>query len=342
METKPPRWTLATLAEILAGEPFGPADLPISRPVSADTPDPSGIAFAESDAYLADAESSGVGAVLIGVEDRAPSIPHIRVKTPREAFFKLLMMSQRHSKPSPGVHPSAVISSLAQIAETASIGAYVVIEGDAEIGDGVVVSPFCFIGPGCEIGANTLLQPRVTLVQDVRIGENCTVHPGVVLGADGFGFVWDGSRRVKVPQVGGVTIGDHVEIGANTTIDRATAGETTVGDGTKLDNLIQIAHNCHVGSHTVIAAQSGIAGSSSLGDRCVVGGMTGFKDHIRVGDDVHIGGMSGLEKDITEPGAYIGRPAIPIMDGLRVLKAFAKLPEMLSRIRALEKKVNDE
>ncbi|MEQ1935096.1 MAG: UDP-3-O-(3-hydroxymyristoyl)glucosamine N-acyltransferase [Fimbriimonadaceae bacterium] len=342
METKTPRWTLASLAEILGGECFGPDDQPIARPVSADTPDPLGIAFAESDTYVTLAENSSVGVLIIGREERAPKKPHIRVDRPREAFLKLLMLCERKPHFEAGIHPTAVISAQATISPSASIGPYVVIEGDASIEVGAAIMPFCFIGPGCVIGRGTRLHPRVTLVQDVKLGANCTVHPGVVLGADGFGFVWDGARRVKVPQVGGVDIGDNVELGANTTVDRSTAGDTTIGNGSKLDNLIQVAHNCHIGEHTVIAAQSGIAGSSSIGDRCDVGGMTGLKDHIKVGNDIQLGGMSGLEKDLMEPGAYIGRPALPIMDGLRVLKAFAKLPDILSRLRALEKKVDKE
>jgi UDP-3-O-[3-hydroxymyristoyl] glucosamine N-acyltransferase len=342
METKAPRWTLALLAEALGGDLTGPGDMPIARPVSAQTPDPLGIAFAETEEYLVIAENSAVGALIIGRNDRATSKPAIRVDRPREAFFKLLHLAQRERQVVPGIHETAIVSPRATVHESAAVGAYVVIEDDAFVGPGASVMPFCFVGPGCSIGSNSLIHPRVTLVQDVKIGESCTIHPGVVLGADGFGFVWDGARRIKVPQVGGVVIGNHVEIGANTTIDRATAGSTTIGDGTKLDNLIQVAHNCHIGQHTVIAAQSGIAGSSSIGDRCELGGMTGLKDHIRVGNDIQIGGMSGLEKDLSEPGAYIGRPALPIMDGLRVLKAFAKLPDILSRLRALEKKADKE
>lgn len=339
METQTPRWTLGELAQLMGGELIGPADLPIRRPVSADTDDPLGIAFAESEKYLEAAEASGVGALLIDRELRVPNKPAIRVDQPRLAFFMLLKLTERPLPSSKGIHQTAVVSPDAFIDETASVGAYAVIEAGAVVGARAKVFPHCYVGENCKIGAGTILYPNVVVYQDVEIGQDCIVHSGVVIAADGFGFVWDGSQRIKVPQVGGVVIGDRVELGANTTVDRATAGETTIGDGTKIDNLVQVAHNNHIGDHVVIAGCTGLAGSVEIGDRCVIGGQVGFRDHTKLGDDVHIAGRSAIEKDILEPGQYFGVPALPAMEAIRIYKVNQKLPEVWSRLRDLEKKV---
>jgi UDP-3-O-[3-hydroxymyristoyl] glucosamine N-acyltransferase len=341
METKAARWTLGELAAMFQGTVSGPADLPIDRPVSADTPDPRGIAFAESDKYLDRAEEAHVGAVLLNRDLRETALPAIRVDDPRTAFFMLLKMSERPLPIGAGVHPTAVVADGASIDPTASVGAYVVIEGGVEIGPDAKVFPFCYVGENCKIGAKTILYPHVTLYRDVSIGEECILHSGTVAGADGFGFVWDGRQRLKVPQIGSVRIGGKVEIGANTTVDRATAGETTIGDGTKIDNLVQVAHNGRIGEHTVIAGCTGLAGSVEIGDRCVIGGMVGFRDHVSLGDDVFVAGMSGIEKDLPGPGQYFGVPALPGLEAMRIFKATQRLPEILSRLRELEKKVGE-
>lgn len=338
METQTPRWTLGSLAQMLGGEPQGPADLALNRPVSVETDDPHGIAFAESEKYLARAEQSQVGAVLVAREARATAKPTIRVDDPRLAFFMLLKMSEKQLPITGGVHPTAVVDPSARIDASASVGPYTVIEAGTVIAAGVRIFPFCYVGQNCTIGSGTTLYPHVTLYQDVRLGEECIVHSGVVLGADGFGFVWDGKQRVKVPQVGGVEIGNHVELGANTAVDRATAGETTIGDGSKIDNLVQVAHNDHIGQHTVIAGCTGLAGSVEIGDRCVIGGQVAFRDHVRLGNDVHVAGRSGIERDLLEPGQYFGIPALPALEAIRIFKATQRLPEVLSRLRKLEKK----
>jgi UDP-3-O-[3-hydroxymyristoyl] glucosamine N-acyltransferase len=342
METQTPRWTLGSLAQMLGGELQGPADLALNRPVSVETDDPNGIAFAESEKYLVRAEESQVGAVLIGRDARATAKAAIRVDEPRLAFFMLLKLSERPLPISPGVHPTAVVDPSASVDSSASVGPFAVVEAGAVIGAGVRVFPFCYVGTNCRIGSGTILYPHVTLYQDVRVGEDCIIHSGVVLGADGFGFVWDGEQRIKVPQVGGVEIGNRVELGVNTAIDRATAGETTIGDGTKIDNLVQVGHNDRIGEHTVIAGCSGLAGSVEIGDRCVIGGQVAFRDHVRLGDDVHVAGRSGIERDLLEPGQYFGIPALPALEAIRIFKATQRLPEILSRLRKLEQKVEGD
>lgn len=339
MERKVARWTLGELATLLQGQLEGPADLPIDHPASAEDNDPLGIAFAESLAYMAQARSSGVGAVLIDREMDPQGLPAIRVPSPRMAFGMLLTLSVRAMPLEQGVHPTAIVHPEAAIHPDANIGPYVVVERGASVGSGAKIFPFCYIGEGCSVGADTLLCPHVTLYQDVSIGDRSLIHSGVVLGADGFGFLWDGTKRIKVPQVGRVQIGDDVEIGANTTIDRATAGVTTLEDGVKLDNLIQIGHNTKIGEHTVIAGLSGISGSTTIGKRVVMGGGVGTRDHVSIADDVHLGGRSAVGNSIEQAGEYFGVPARPAGEALRSMMLMPRLPELFSRLRALEKRL---
>lgn len=325
---------------MLKGDLHGPPDMPIARPATADSDDPQGIAFCESDTYLATAESRGVGALIVkrGVETAKPSI---QVDSPRAAFGMLLALSARPLPIQPGIDATALVSEEADVDESACIGPYVVVERGAVIEAGARVYPFCYIGEGCSIGENAILYPNVTLYQDVEVGARTIIHSSAVLGADGFGFVWDGKRRIKIPQVGRVVIGDDAEIGAATTIDRATAGETVIGRGTKLDNLIQVGHNCRIGTDGVIAGQSGISGSCVVGDRFVMGGQSALSDHATIGDDVTFGGRTATSQDITEPGVYFGVPAGPANEMIRAFVLQPKLPELFSRLRKLEKRLEE-
>lgn len=332
-------WTLATLAAELGGTFEGPADLVLTRPAPAEENDPSGVGFAESDHYLELAEQGEIGAVIVSQDCRQSTKPLIRVAYPRMAFGMLLGMTKREVPINHGIHETAVVHPDAQVDETASIGAYVVIERGATVAAGAKIYPFCFVGEDCSIGADAVLLPHAVLVQEVEVGARSIINSGAVLGADGFGFIWDGSQRRKVPQVGFVKLGTDVEIGANTTIDRATAGSTKVGNGTKLDNLIQIGHNCEIGEHAVLAGMCGISGSTKIGSRTMLGGGVGTNDHIKIADDVVLGGRSGVDKDITEPGEYFGTPARPVREALRTFLIIPKLPEIYSRLRKVEKKV---
>ena len=210
-----------------------------------------------------------------------------------------------------GVHSSAVVAADAQVAASASIGPLCVIESGAQIGERVQIGAGCTILAGASLGADTRLKPRVTLYERVRVGERCLLHAGAVIGADGFGFAPNAGSWVKVPQVGSVQIGDDVEIGANTTIDRGAIGDTIVHDGAKLDNQIQVGHNVVIGAHTAIAACTGISGSTSIGARCMIGGMVGFAGHLTIADDVSITGCSLVSASIRQPGSYSsGMPTV--------------------------------
>jgi UDP-3-O-[3-hydroxymyristoyl] glucosamine N-acyltransferase len=235
----------------------------------------------------------------------------------------------------PGVHPTAVVDQDATVAPTASVGPYTVVARGARIADGARVFPFCYVGADCVVGADTVLYPHVVLYQDVHLGARCVVHAGAVLGADGFGFAWDGTRQAKIEQVGGVRVGDDVELGAGSAVDRATSGTTRIADGVKVDNLVQVGHNATVGAHSLICGQAGVAGSAVLGERVVMAGQSGVAGHVAVGDDVVLAARAMATRDIGEPGMHYGFPARP--DGLRIAAALAELPRLRERIQRLER-----
>lgn len=332
-------WTLGELARLLGATLDGPADLQIDRPVPADSADPRGIAFAESEAYLAAARSSGVGAVIVTPGAGDVGKPALRHSAPRAAFGVLLGLAHRPAPLDAGIHAMASVHAEATVDATASVGAFAVIERGAVIGPSCRVYGLAYVGENCKLGAGCVVYPHAVLVQDVELGPGSVIHPGAVLGADGFGYVWDGVRRRKIPQVGGVTLGEDVEIGANATVDRATCGETRVGDGVKIDNLVMIAHNVRVGAHTVMAAQTGIAGSAQVGARCTFGGQAAMPDHGFVGDDVTLAARGAVVHPLTGAGVYFGLPAMPAIEAQRILMAQHKLPELLKRVRALERQI---
>ncbi|MCE9559701.1 MAG: UDP-3-O-(3-hydroxymyristoyl)glucosamine N-acyltransferase, partial [Armatimonadetes bacterium] len=225
-------WTLGELAQILGAELVGPAEAVILRPVGAGTNDPSGITFAESDRYFPKIIGSGVGACLVPLGTGNLGVPLLRVRSPRAAFGMMLGLAARPLTLPPGVHPTAQIDPTAQVDKTAKIGAFCVVGAEATIGAGSEIHSGCFVGDRCVVGEHTTLKPGVTLVKDVMMGMACLIHSGAVLGAPGFGFAFDGKKHMHIPQVGGVLLGDFVEIGANTCVDRATVGNTEIGTGT--------------------------------------------------------------------------------------------------------------
>lgn len=339
MEKESRGWSLGELAILLGGELAGPAELRILRATTADTNDVDGLTFAENETYLAAALQSEVGAVLVPMEAEVGDKPAIRVARPRETFGRFLAMCARPLPIEDGIHPMAVVSPEASVDPTARIGAFAVVERGAVIGPGTRVYPHAYIGENCRLGEKCVIYPQAVLYQDVTLGNRCTVHAGAILGADGFGYVWDGKQRVKVPQVGGVAISDDVEVGANTSIDRATAGLTRVGRGTKLDNLIQVAHNCQIGEDTVIASLVGISGSTKIGNRNTIAGQTATNDHVSTCDDVTLGGRTAVTGDIKAPGAYLGFPARPLGEAMRNIALSGKLQDLFNRVRDLERKV---
>ncbi len=341
MEKISPPWTLGQLSKILDAELVGDADFVVLRPVPAHSNDPHGIAFAESEKYIEAALASGVGALIIPPTVAGILLPHLKHPRPRLAFGVLLHMNNKPLKLEPGIHESAIVHPSAKIHASAKVGAYCVVAAEAVVEENASLFPFCYIGERCIVGANSTFMPRVTLVQDVSVWSGCIIHSGAVLGSDGFGFVWDGMSRVKIPQTGSVIIGKNVEIGANSCVDRATCGETTVGDGTKVDNLVQIAHNVQMGADGILCSLSALAGSSVLGDRSVMGGQSALRDHVTVTDDVILAGRTGVMSNISKPGEYFGLPATPIKESMRQMASIRRLPDLLDRVRKLEKRIQE-
>jgi UDP-3-O-[3-hydroxymyristoyl] glucosamine N-acyltransferase len=307
---------------------------------------PGTLAFLANMKYADYLYTTGASVVLIPDDFQPEAVTGatlIRVVDPYTAFAGLLDMYQTYRMQKQGisslafVHTSAVVGEGCYIGEFASIGEGVVL------GRGVKVYPGTLIGDNSVIGDETILYSGVKIYYDIRIGAGCIIHSGAVIGADGFGFAVQSDRRYKkVPQVGNVVIEDHVEVGANTTIDRATLGSTMIRRGVKLDNQVQIAHNVEIGSDTVIAAQTGISGSVKIGSRCLIAGQVGFVGHIRIADDVTIGAQSGVAASISEPGAVVlGSPAIDASLYKRILVWFRRLPDLGSRVGRLEKSVSE-
>lgn len=331
--------TLAEVADLVGGEVGGSPEFVVTRLAASHSDDVDAIAFAEKKAYLEEARASGVGAVIVPEGTDGFPKPHIKHPKPREAFFALLRRFDRKHELNSGIHPTAVVEPGAEVAPDASVGAYAFVSGSASIGAGSRVFPFAYVGEGCRLGERCEVLPHAVLVRDVALDAGCVVGPGAVLGMDGFGYFWNGEEQVRVPQVGRVEIGPGVEIGALTTIDRATAGATFVAEGTKLDNLVQIGHNSQIGRHNVIASFVGVSGSCTTGDRCSMGGQVGLADHSHVGDDVHLGARTGINGRLDEPGMYFGYPPMPVRDALRVASLTSKLPELVDRVKSLEKRL---
>jgi UDP-3-O-[3-hydroxymyristoyl] glucosamine N-acyltransferase len=275
-----------------------------------------------------------VGALILP-PDLVVDRPGLTAENPKAAFARFLALCRRPLPLGRGVHPTAVVDPGASVDDDVSIGPYVVVARGARIAAGARVFPFCYVGEDCVVGPDTVLYPHVVLYQDVHVGARCVVHAHAVLGADGFGFIWDGSRQVKIEQVGGVRIGDDVEIGAGSAVDRATSGTTRVDPGAKVDNLVQIGHNAEIGAHTLICGQAGVAGSAVLGQRVVMAGQSAVVDHVTVADDVTLAARAGATRDIAKAGIYHGFPARA--DGPRISAALAELPRLRDRIHELER-----
>ena len=259
---------------------------------------------------------------------------------PYASYARVAQLFYPIKRPAEGIHPSAVINN-SKLPKMLSIGPNVVIEEGVVLGENVAIGANCYIGANTEIGAGTILDANVTIRHDIILGKNCYIHPGVVIGSDGFGQAPDVDGYVKIPQAGRVVIGNDVEIGANTTVDRGTLSDTIIEDGVKLDNLIQVAHNVVIGEHTVIAATCGISGSTKIGKRCMIGGRVGFVGHLEVCDDVIINSSTVVTSSITEKGHYGGTGGFPhqlAKDWTRNVAQFRRINNLAKRVKELEKK----
>ncbi|HHQ14867.1 MAG TPA: UDP-3-O-(3-hydroxymyristoyl)glucosamine N-acyltransferase [Chromatiales bacterium] len=301
------------------------------------------LTFVASASYRELLPTSRAGAVIVmPVDAEHCSVPALISTNPYLVYAQVASELHPPAPVCPGIHPSAVVHPAAEVPPSCEIGPGVVIGAGARLGERVWAGPNATLAEGCEIGDDTKIHAGVVICRDVRLGRRCIMHPGVVIGADGFGNARDGGGAwVKVPQLGAVIVGDDVEIGANTTVDRGAIGDTQIEDGVRIDNLVQVGHNVRIGAHTAIASQVGISGSTQIGARCMVGGKAGFAGHITVADDVVISAATAVTGSIRKPGVY-GGPATTADDVARWRRNAARyrqLDDMASRLRRLEKQL---
>jgi UDP-3-O-[3-hydroxymyristoyl] glucosamine N-acyltransferase len=336
--------TLGDIAAHLGGELIGDPNQPIERVGPLETATPTTISFLSNPKYESQLASSAAACVIVGPALRDAAAARgaaLVIADPYLAFARLTQWWAAKTRPAaePGVHPSAFVHPSAQVAASASIGPFVMIDADAVIGEGVRIDSHGHVGRGANIGRGTWFKPHVTLSHGCHIGERGIVHSGVVIGADGFGFAPHEGGWVKIEQLGGVRIGDDVEIGANTCIDRGALDDTVIEEGVKLDNLIQIAHNVRIGAYTAIAACTAIAGSTTIGKHCTIAGAAMFVGHISLADHVHVTGGTAITRSITKPGVFSGLyPSQEHADWEKNAATLRNLHALRDRVRALEKK----
>jgi len=329
--------SLGEIVALLGGRLVGDATLRVSQVATLELAEPDQIAFFANKKYRQQLKSTRAGAVILApsaVQDCAR--PHIICDNPYAYYARVVRLLNPTTAASAGIHPAAVV--LSELPGTVHVGAQAFVDADVQVGEGASIGAGCILGRGVRIGAGSLLYPRVTIYEGCLIGSNAILHSGAVIGADGFGMAReaDGSWT-KIPQIGRVVIGDDVEIGANTTIDRGALGDTVIENGVKIDNQVQIAHNVHIGAHTAMAGCVGVAGSTRIGQRCTFGGGAGVLGHLNIADDVNISAFTLVSKSITQPGTYTGAmPLEPHRAWMRNAARLRHLEDMTDRIRELE------
>lgn len=332
-------WRAGALAERFGLELRGDAETQVEGVATLALAGPGQLSFLSNPRYRAQMQASAAGVVVLRADD-APlrQGAALVARDPYVAYARIAALFERSAAAPPGIHPSAIVDPQAHVAASASIGPLCVIEAGAVIGDGAVLGPACLVGPDCHIGPQVRLVARVTLVTRVHLGARVLVHPGTVIGADGFGLAFERDHWIKVPQLGGVRIGDDCEIGANCTIDRGALEDTVLEEDVRLDNQIQIAHNVHIGAHTAMAGCSAVAGSARIGRYCQIGGAAGILGHLTIADRVVVTAMSLVTSSIPAAGEYSsGMPALDKAQWRRNAARFRQLDELARRLSALEK-----
>lgn len=338
---------LGDLVERLGGRLIGDADKQVVGIAPLSDADASHITFLSNPKFRGQAAQTRAAALILSAADDevvGPDYPGVRIVTTNPyAYFaraaQYFASLNAYIAP-PGIHRTAFVDSSANVSPSASIGPHVTIEAGAQVDDGCVIGAGCFIGRNAQVGAGTQFHPRVTFLDGCRIGERGIVHSGAVIGADGFGFANESGKWIKIPQTGAVNIGNDVEIGANTTIDRGALADTVIEDGVKLDNQIQIGHNCHIGAHTAMAGCVGVAGSAMIGKHCTFGGAAMVLGHLTIADNVHISSGSMVSRSIHEPGQYTGfYPLAKNAEWEKSAVIVRNLSSMREKIRELEKNI---
>ncbi|MDQ7858357.1 MAG: UDP-3-O-(3-hydroxymyristoyl)glucosamine N-acyltransferase [Armatimonadota bacterium] len=328
---------LADLAERAGAALAGPGDLEVVEITDLDRAHPRALVMVADARRLPAADASAAGALLVPVDAPPTTKPALRARHVRAAFARALAALAPDERPRPGVHPSAVVAPDARVGADASVGAHAVVGPAAEIGARAAIGAGAVVGARARVGADSVLHPRVVVYPDTVIGDRVILHSGAVIGADGFGYATEEGVHLKIPHRGRVVIEDDVEIGANTTVDRATLGETRIGRGTKIDNLVQIGHNVTIGPGVLIAAQTGISGSVTIGEGAVLAGQVGVRDHVAIGARAVVLGGAGITKTIPAGATVSGLPARDHREQLRREAAVARLPEVLAHLRALRR-----
>ena len=332
--------TLAELAADLNGVVVGDGAVVIRGVAGIREALPGDVTFLANARYEAHLAETRASAVICDRQPRSCAIPMLQVDNPYLAFQQAVVVFRPDLyRPAPGVHPTAVIAPDAMLGAEVSIGPYCVVEAGARIGARTVLMAGGYVGGRAEVGEACFLYPRVVVREECVIGARCILHPGVVIGADGFGFAFDAGRYHKIPQVGNVVIGDDVEIGANSCVDRATTDSTRIGDGTKLDNLVQIGHNVNIGRHCIIVAQVGVAGSTELEDYVTLGGQAGIGGHLRLAKGAVVAAQSGVSRNVKSKEIVSGYPAIAHGAWKRVSVLLRRLPQLFQKTRDLEQRV---
>jgi UDP-3-O-[3-hydroxymyristoyl] glucosamine N-acyltransferase len=334
----PTSYSLAELVARLGGAVAGDSATRVTQVAPIETAGAGEITFLSNRKYQRLLATTRAAAVIVGRDaGEGGTAARIVCDNPYAYYARVAALLNPEVPPPPGRHPAAVVHPGASVAATASIAACAVIEDGARVGERAVVGANSYVGRDCQVGDDTRLHPNVTIYHGCVVGNRCILHSGVVIGADGFGMAPDAGRWVKIPQIGRVLIGDDVEIGASTTIDRGALADTVVEEGVKIDNQVQIGHNCRIGAHTVIAGCAGIAGSTRIGRNCIIGGSAMFSGHIEIADGVTVSGGTAIVKSIAQPGTYTAVfPYSPHEEWVRNAPLLRHLREMMDRIRVLE------
>jgi UDP-3-O-[3-hydroxymyristoyl] glucosamine N-acyltransferase len=338
------KFTAQQIAEILNGEIVGNAEVEVNSLAKIEEGKKGDLCFLANEKYTPHIYTTKASIVIVNtsfISDTEITATLIKVEDAYSSFSQLLELYNKMQFNELGVSKKSDIDENCSIGDAVFVGAFTSICEGVTIGNNVKIHPNCYIGKNVTIGDNSIIYPNVSIYHNCKIGGNNIIHSGVVIGSDGFGFAPNAENNYdKISQIGNVIISDNVEIGANTTIDRATMGSTKIGKGVKLDNLIQIAHNVEVGDHTVIAAQAGVAGSSKIGKNCMIGGQTAVSGHLTIADEVKIAGQSGIASSIKQVGKIVQGPmAFDIKDFQRSYIIFKKLPDLYRTVNTLKKQI---
>jgi UDP-3-O-[3-hydroxymyristoyl] glucosamine N-acyltransferase len=334
-------FTAAEIARELQGEVRGDGSTVLTGFAPADRARPGDLTFAENETFFQRADASAASAILVSGEFTSQRKALIRVGNARVAFARVLPLFFPEPTFAAGIHPTAVVAASATVDPSAHVGPFCAVGEQTRLGARAVLQGGNHVGQHCQIGEDTVLYPNVTVYPRSQIGNRVRIHSGTVIGSDGFGYVLDRGTHCKIPQAGSVLIGDDVEIGANVTVDRGTLGATVIGKGTKIDNLVQIAHNVVIGEHSLLVAQVGIAGSSKLGNYVVLGGQVGIAGHLKIGNQATVAAQSGVMRDMKDGERVFGSPAMEDRQAKRQIIGLQQLPDLLRKVRELEKRVKE-